>query len=115
MMMKGDETMKPNGLPLSMENEQWIQSMGYFKSARALPDYQLEVTVATGSVIRYDFRGKLNTARFGMLRNEELFQNAHTDGNYLIFYIEGMMSVRITTVEFMDLVLIDRGNKSDPL
>lgn len=101
--------MTSNGLPLSIESEQQIKSMGYFKTVRALPDYQLEVTMATNSIIRYDFRGKLSTARFGMLRHEALFQSVYTDGHYLFFYKEGMMPVRITAAEFMDLVLINRG------
>lgn len=81
---------------------------GYFKYVHALPDYQIEVDMETGTTIRFDFRSRLNTARFGMLRDQELFQSAHTDGNYLIFKKAGRMPVKITASEFMDLVLIDR-------
>lgn len=81
---------------------------GYFRGVRVLPDYQLEVVMGTGTTIHFDFRSRLNTARFGRLKDEELFQSAQTDGNYLIFAKAGKMPVKITAAEFMDLVLIDR-------
>jgi two-component system chemotaxis response regulator CheY len=81
---------------------------GYFKWVQALPDYQLEVTMETGTTINFDFRTRLNTARFGMLHDEELFRSVSTDGNYLIFNKAGRMPIKITASEFMDLVLIDR-------
>lgn len=80
----------------------------YFKSVHALTDYRLEVTMETGTTIHFDFHTRLNTMRFGMLRDEELFRSVSTDGNYLIFNKAGRMSVKITASEFMDLVLIDR-------
>lgn len=80
----------------------------YFKSVRALPDRQLEVIMETGTAIRFDFRGRLDTARFGMLRDEEMFRSVHTDGDYLIFCRAGRMPVKVSASEFMDLVLIDR-------
>lgn len=100
--------MMAKDMPFAMEARQRKENGGYFQSVRALPEYHLEVTVATGSVILFDFRGRLGTARFGMLMDEALFQSVHTDGHYLIFYKAGMMPVRITAFEFMDLVLIDR-------
>ncbi|HWQ79826.1 MAG TPA: response regulator [Anaerovoracaceae bacterium] len=81
---------------------------GYFKAVKTLPDYQLEVTMGTGTTIHFDFRSRLKTARFGMLRDEELFRSVCTDGNYLIFSKAGRMPLKITASEFMDLVLIDR-------
>ncbi len=81
---------------------------GYFKSVHAQPDYQLEVIMETGTTIHFDFRSRLNTVRYGMLRDEELFRSVHTDGNYLIFKKANRMPVKITASEFMDLVLIDR-------
>lgn len=102
------EIMISNRLLLSMKGEQGIKRMEYFKSVRAMPDYQLEVTMATDSVVRYNFRGKLDTSRFEVLRDEELFQSVHTDGHYLIFSKEGTVPVEITAFEFMDLTLINR-------
>lgn len=84
------------------------QEAGYFKSVHALKDYRLEVVMETGTTIRFDFRSRLNTARFGRLKDEELFLSVRTDGNYLIFERGGKMPVKITASEFMDLVLIDR-------
>jgi len=81
---------------------------GYFKSVKALPDYQLEVTMETGTTIHFDFRSRLNTIRFGMLRDEDVFKSVKTDGTYIIFNKAGRMPVKITASEFMDLVLIDR-------
>ncbi len=94
-------------LPSSAQSDA-NQDEGYFKSVRALNGYQLEVTMETGTTIHFDFGTRLNTARFGMLRDEELFQSVHTDGNYLVFNKTGRMPVKITASEFMDLVLIDR-------
>ena len=96
-----------------MINDNYFSSLAnrgesYFKSVQALPDYQLEVIMETGSIIRFDFRSRLNTARFGKLLDEELFKNVRTDGNYLIFEKTGMVPVKITASEFLDLVLVDR-------
>ncbi len=99
--------MQNKEIPTTIEGDQQIKD-GYFKSVRPLPDYQLEVIMETGTNIRFDFRTRLNTARFGMLKDEELFQSVRTDGDYLIFQKTGRMPVKITASEFMDLVLIDR-------
>ncbi len=81
---------------------------GYFKSVKVLPEYKLEVEMVTGSNILFDFCSRLNTVRFGKLRDEEMFTNAHTDGLHLIFSKKGKVPVKITAKEFMDLVLVDR-------
>lgn len=81
---------------------------GYFKSVQALPEYQLKVIMETGNTIHFDFRSRLNTARFGRLSDEEFFRNVRTDGSYLIFEKAGKVPVKITASEFMDLVLVDR-------
>lgn len=83
-------------------------SGGYFERVRALPDYRLAVTMKTDSVILFDFRPRLDTARFGTLRDTELFESVKTDGDYLVFYKAGMMPVKIGASEFMDIVLVDR-------
>lgn len=98
---------KNNSSPV-MANEANQMGYGYFKSVHALSDYQLEVTMETGTTIHFKFLTRLNTARFGMLRDEELFRSVRTDGNYLIFNKAGRMPVKITALEFMDLVLVDR-------
>ncbi len=83
-------------------------SDSYFKSVYALPDYQLKVIMETGTIIKFDFQSRLDTMRFGKLRDVELFQSVRTDGNKLIFEKIGKVPVKITAAEFMDLVLIDR-------
>ena len=100
--------MRTGDILFEEESRQEKRGDGYFRSVQALPGRRLEVTMETGSVIRFDFCGRLNTARFGMLSDEELFQSVYTDGDYLIFHRVGMMPVRITAAEFMDMVLIDR-------
>lgn len=81
---------------------------GYFKSVHAYPNYRLEVLMGTGTTICFDFRSRMNTVRFGGLKDEELFRNVRTDGRYLIFEKAGKIPLKITASEFMDLVLIDR-------
>jgi two-component system chemotaxis response regulator CheY len=93
---------------LTMGDAANLEDDGYFKSVRALPGHQIEVTMGTGTIIQFDFGTRLNTARFGALRDEELFLSVRTDGGYLIFDKAGWMPVKITASEFMDLVLIDR-------
>lgn len=92
----------------AMANEEKLIKEGYFKNVHALPDYQLEVTMETGTTIYFDFRTRLDTVRFGMLKDKDLFRSVYTDGNYLIFNKVGKMPVKISASDFMDLVLIDR-------
>ena len=101
-------SMQKSALPSTISVGTGRMGDGYFKSVSARPGYHLNVIMETGTAIRFDFCSRLNTARFGALRDEELFQSARTDGNYLIFEKPGRMTVRITAAEFMDLVLIDR-------
>lgn len=105
-MPNGDDFSKASDEMASPEGSH--QEEGYFKSVHALKEYQLEVVMGTGTTIHFDFRSRLNTARFGRLKDEELFRNVRTDGNYLIFEKSSKMPVKITASEFMDLVLIDR-------
>lgn len=94
--------------PLEKRSAREQECRRYFKRVRPLPAYRMEVTMETGSVIYFDFRSRLKTTRFGALRDQELFQSVETDGDYLIFRKAGSMPVKITALEFMDLVLIDR-------
>ncbi len=80
----------------------------YFKSVRPLADYRIQVFMGTGTTIHFDFYPKLNTARFGILKDKDMFNNVKTDGKRLIFEKPGKIHIRITASEFMDLVLMDR-------
>lgn len=101
--------MSSTRLPFAMDIEHRTKGDGFFKGVRALPEFLLEVTVATGAVILFDFQSKLSTARFGMLGDRAMFESARTDGHYLIFSKEGHVPVRVSAVEFVDLVLNRRG------
>lgn len=81
---------------------------GYFKSVCALPEFHLKITMGTNTAIHFDFRSRLNTARFGKLRDEAMFRSVCADGVHLIFCKEGKAPAKITAKEFMDLVLVDR-------
>ncbi len=102
------QSMIKNDLPYTMPIEENKFIEGYFRSVYVKSDYQLEVIMETGTNIHFDFKSRLNSARFGMLRDKELFRSVSTDGNYLIFDKAGKMPVKISASEFMDLVLIDR-------
>lgn len=91
-----------------ISDDDGILKEGYFKSVQALEDYQLEVSMNTGTTIYFDFTSRLKTSRFGRLRDRELFKNVRTDGSYLIFEKAGKIPVKVTASEFLDLVLIDR-------
>jgi hypothetical protein len=80
----------------------------FFRSVIALPGYKLEVDMCTGAHIDFDFTSRINTVRFGALKDTAVFSTAHTDGNYLLFQKEGEDRVKISPDEFMDLVLVDR-------
>lgn len=80
----------------------------FFKSVRALPDYRLEIHTQTNNVILFDFTSRLNTVRFGELRDQKLFESVSTDGYQLIFVQAGKMEARIDTATFIDLLLVDR-------
>lgn len=85
-----------------------VPGRGYFRRVRALPGYRLDIVMETETVIQFDFRSRLETARFGRLRDLELFEAVRTDGNNLIFEKPGKIPVNISAREFMDLVMIDR-------
>lgn len=81
---------------------------GYFKSVGVLPGHKLEVETATGSKIEFDFTTRLDTMRFGLLKDEEVFATAFTDGNSIIFQKDGRVRVVISAEEFLDLLMVDR-------
>ena len=85
------------------------KQVGFFKSVVALPEYKLEIEMATGTHIVFDFTTRLNTARFSAIKNEELFKAVRTDGHSIIFFdTTNDAEIGIGPEEFMDLVLVDR-------
>ena len=81
---------------------------GYFKSVKALPEHRLDIEMTTGAHIEFDFASRLNTMRFGVLKNERLFSTAFTDGEFILFGKDGLAKVSISAEDFMDLLLVDR-------
>ena len=80
----------------------------FFKSVTALPDYKLKIQMGTNTRIDFDFTSRLVSVRFGVLKDETVFNTAYTDGNFILFQKEGVDKVKISAEEFMDLVLVDR-------
>ncbi len=80
---------------------------GYFRSVKALPGYRLKVETDTDASIEFDFSSRLDTMRFGTLRNLSLFETAKTDG-YFILFGDGASIVRISAEDLMDLLMVDR-------
>jgi len=46
-------------------------------------DYRIEVTLDNGSSVTLNLASRLETIRFGMLADRQLFQRAVTDGSYI--------------------------------
>jgi two-component system chemotaxis response regulator CheY len=73
-----------------------------------LPDYCIDIETQTGSRIHFDFNTRLQSVRFGLLRDEEIFNSVHTDGFYLLFGEAGREAVKIAAPDFMDMIMVDR-------
>lgn len=63
-------------------------------------DYQLEVILDNGSSLTLNLKPKLNTLRFGLLRDAEFFRRAETDGSM----IRWGGKVEISVTEVMDMI-----------
>lgn len=46
-------------------------------------DYRIEVLLDNGSSVTLNLESRLETIRFGMLADKELFKRAATDGSYI--------------------------------
>jgi len=79
----------------------------FFKNVTALPGYKLKVEMGTETFIDFDFTPRLNSVRWGILKNEAVFNSVYTDGFSIIFQEEGK-AFEISADTFMDLVLVDR-------
>jgi hypothetical protein len=92
-----------------------MEQTKFFKSVRAVSDHQLEILMETDTHIIFDFSSRFHTARFGALRDDELFMSAHTDGDYILFEKKGCPKVTIPASDMMDLMLVDRTRASPNL
>ena len=78
--------------------------MSFIKSIVPLNDWRLFVEMETGSVIVVDMSRKLDTARYGDLRNVALFRSVTTDGDVISW---GNGRITITVRELMEAVFVD--------
>ena len=74
--------------------------MTQIKEVTPKEDYRLEVTLDNGSAIILNLKPKLNTLRFGLLRDAEFFRCAETDGSM----ISWGGKVEISVTEVMDMI-----------
>ena len=78
--------------------------MSFIKTIMPLNDWRLFVEMETGSVMVVDMSRKLDTARYGDLRDETLFRSVTTDGNAVSW---GHGRITITVRELMETVFVD--------
>ena len=57
--------------------------MTEIKEVRPRADYQLEVQLSNGGSVTLNLKPKLQTIRFGLLRDEAFFRRAETDGTVI--------------------------------
>lgn len=77
--------------------------MHYIERVSPLPNYCLEVEMKNGSSATVDFKPRLNSAKYMVLKNEEIFKMVTTDGNYVIWQ-NGL--VKITAKEVVGVLLV---------
>jgi hypothetical protein len=80
----------------------------FFRSVKAISEHQLEILMDTNSFIIFDFGDRLQSIRFSVLQDAELFNTAHTDGFYLVFGKDDEPKVKISPSDLMDLLMTDR-------
>ncbi|MCF4151723.1 DUF2442 domain-containing protein [Dethiosulfovibrio sp. F2B] len=80
-------------------------NVDFIKSVMPLNDWRLFVEMETGSLMVVDLSHKLDTARFGDLRDFEFFRSVSTDGDIVLW---GGGRVRLTARELMDVVFVDK-------
>ena len=76
--------------------------MAFIRSIVPLNDWRLFVEMETDSVLIVDVSRKLDTARYGDLRDAALFRSVTTDGDVISW---GDGKVTITVRELVDAVL----------
>ncbi|MEN6325732.1 MAG: hypothetical protein ABFD18_05955 [Syntrophomonas sp.] len=77
--------------------------MSYIKAIVPMKDYRLFMEMESGSVVTVDLSGKHNTIKYAELADQEFFQTAATDGDYIIW---GGGRLRLTVHELMEVVLL---------
>ncbi|WP_206460495.1 hypothetical protein [Anaerovorax sp. IOR16] len=85
-----------------------MQNSRIFRAVTPIEDGCLKVEMETGSTVSLDMHRRMQSVRFGLLRNQEVFQSVTTDGYRLIFYRDGEEVLEIPASIFMDLLTVDR-------
>ena len=57
--------------------------MTEIKEVHPREDYQLKVLLSNGDSVTLNFKPKLETIRFGLLKDETFFRRAETDGTVI--------------------------------
>jgi len=76
--------------------------MRYIKKVMPMPGYRLHMEMESGSTVTVDFSNKLRTAKYAELADEDFFNTATTDGDYVTW---GCERVRLTVYELVEVVL----------
>ncbi|MFZ2538869.1 MAG: hypothetical protein WAX04_08195 [Oscillospiraceae bacterium] len=79
-----------------------------FRSVISLPNYKLKIEMETGNAILFDFTSRLQSVRYGRLKEQIIFESVRTDGDVLIFGVDEKELITITADDLMDLLMIDR-------
>ncbi|MEA4961004.1 hypothetical protein [Lutispora sp.] len=77
--------------------------MSYIKSVVPMRDYRLFMEMESGSSVTVNLSVKLHTMKYSDLKDETLFKNVRTDGDYVIW---GDGRIRLTVNEMLEVVLM---------
>ena len=75
--------------------------MAMIKSVIPYEDYRILIELTNGHSIIVDFESKLNTLRFCMLENKDVFRRDYTDG-FSILWNKGKL--RVSMSEIMEML-----------
>lgn len=75
--------------------------MAMIKSVIPYEDYRILIELTNGHSIIVDFESKLNTLRFCMLENKDVFRRVYTDG-FSILWNKGKL--RVSMSEIMEML-----------
>lgn len=84
-----------------MENTVQKYNMPMIKSVVACEDYRVLVELSNGHAIILDMECKLNTIRFSMLSNKDIFKKVYTDG-FSVLWQHGV--VRLNFAEIIQML-----------
>jgi len=76
--------------------------MSYVRTVVPMKDYRLFMEMESGSSVIVDLSVKLDTMKYKDLEDEQVFRDAKTDGDYIVW---GGGRVRVTVKELMEVVL----------